>query len=141
MKLLQKKQKLDKFNFIKQLQLNGFARIPHTLKVSKLSSAFHFYDPVPKMIEHYGNSSHIHRLLPLDRQNSEMYGDYKIVCSTSMARERASSLTQRQSSIELAKQRSKNFLKQIFCCMGSTKNHKNQYFNEGIEKQKSYLIK
>ena len=69
------------------------ARIPNSLKVSKLSSAYHFYDPVPKMIEYHANSAFIHRLLPIEKRNTQMYGEFKIVCSKSEVRERADSTT------------------------------------------------
>lgn len=50
LRILQTKQKLNKGNFIKSLQQNGMAKIPEDLKVRNLPQAFHFYDPVPKMI-------------------------------------------------------------------------------------------
>lgn len=69
LKILQRKQKLNKGYFIAALKSRGFAKIPDDLKVKRLPLAYQFYDPVPKMLELYASPSKIHRLQPVEFQS------------------------------------------------------------------------
>jgi hypothetical protein len=53
LKIQQKKQRLIKLKFTAGLKEKGFSHIPKEFKFSSLSSSFHFYDPVPKMLKDF----------------------------------------------------------------------------------------
>jgi len=65
LRLLLKKQRLKKLNFIRGLEVNGFARIPDEFKLSNLSTAFQFYNPIPKLIEIYSGTISLRKIGPL----------------------------------------------------------------------------
>jgi hypothetical protein len=67
LKILQKKIRLNKIHFIRDLQHNGYAKIPDELKLSKMPLSYRFYDPVPKMIEMHAMPHKLHRLQPLQQ--------------------------------------------------------------------------
>lgn len=51
--------------------MNGVAKIPEELKMSKYSLAYQFYDPVPKLIETYATTLKLHRLEPMQLNNNQ----------------------------------------------------------------------
>eukprot|EP00347_Sterkiella_histriomuscorum_P013407 403364824 len=136
LKIIQRKQKLNKGNFISALQLKGFAKIPDEFKVSNLPIAYHFYDPVPKMIEKHSSSTKILRLNQIKHQgkDSQQYSSRRGVMNQEV---QESQFGQGQFANT---NRKRNILRTLFCCISKNK-IKGHYFNQGIEKQMNYLVK
>ncbi|CDW87785.1 UNKNOWN [Stylonychia lemnae] len=133
LRILQRKQKLSKFNFIKALQQKGFSKIPDDLKVSKLPSAFHFYDPIPKMIELHANPNKLHRLKPIESNSDITYNKYSI--------EDQQPEQQQGCGPQTSRTESKGFFGRLFCCFKTPTSAGSNYFNKGIKKSQNYLIK
>jgi hypothetical protein len=53
LKIMIRIHRITRYNYIKMLVTKGEAKIPDELKVSRYPLSFHFYDPIPRIMEHY----------------------------------------------------------------------------------------
>lgn len=78
LKLIQRKQKLNKYHFIRALQYKGIAKLPDELNITKFSPSFQFYDPIPQIIEKYSKpKAYLRKMAQKDIGNSPVSNEPK----------------------------------------------------------------